>query len=344
MSKMKFRRLPFFALGGPALIALPLLALLVAGRIAVFPRSSWFTALALTPLAWLGYRCLVWWTTVWILDPNKKEIVLQKGIIHRTEEQIPLSFAPRINYSQGLLGRLLDFGDVELAAFGKPVLFHQVANFRAFKAALTFQVQALPPKRPPILFQVIVACFAVLLKVSQVTVTGAAWLFRASRPSRARIWNGLLERIRPIALTIAGHIQGTRPIRRVNVNPFSTSYEGFLAFCEDFVLANDRQLLPPQYARPDSARRYYSEGISPEVAETYFSVLCQARIIASRGNGHREWAVRQQIRNLHDIRRRISRQAFDGTSNPYLTLNLVEQLTLPGMEREPNLDRTPNMS
>jgi membrane protein YdbS with pleckstrin-like domain len=344
MSKMKFRRFWFFALGGPVLIALPLSALFVAGRIVVFPRSPWFTALALIPLAWLGYRYLVWWTTVWILDPNKKEIVLQKGIIHQTEEQIPLSFAPRINSSQGLLGRLWDFGDVELAPFGKPVLFHQVANFRAFKAALTFQIQALPPKRPPILVQVIVACFAVFLKVSEMAITGAARLFRASRLSRARTWNGLLERIRPIALTITERIQGTRPIRRANINLFSTSYEGFLAFCEDYVLANGRQALPLDYTRPDNTRKYYPGGISPEAAETYLSILCQARIIVLRGNGHREWVIRRQIRNLHDIRRRISRQAFDETSNPYLTLNLVEQLTLPGMEREPNLDRALSMS
>lgn len=99
-------------------------------------------------------------------------------------------------------------------------------------------------------------------------------------------------------------------IQRSNVNPDRVSYDGFLAFCSDFVLSNGHQSLPLDYTRPDHSRRYYPGRMLPNVGKFYISILDQARIIIPGNNGCNEWVLDKRISKIDDISLRISPEAF----------------------------------
>ena len=101
------------------------------------------------------------------------------------------------------------------------------------------------------------------------------------------------------------------PIQKSNVSPDRISHDGFLAFCSDFALSSGHQTLPLEYTRPDSRRRYYPQGISDDVAQTYISILRRTRIIVPGTNGYSGEILRQRIGTLDDIRFRIPRGAFE---------------------------------
>ncbi len=105
--------------------------------------------------------------------------------------------------------------------------------------------------------------------------------------------------------------KGQDSIREAGVNPSRVSYDGFLAYCSDFALANGHRTLSLDYTQLDSKRSYYPHGISPDVAGVYLAILQQnARIVTLGTNGYRGWILRSQIKNIDDIKFRISLEAF----------------------------------
>lgn len=370
MHGREFRRFWLTALGIPALITLILSALFVAWALVDFPDSTWLLAFAFIPLVCFYGRYLAWRTTTWVLDAQGKALVIRKGIVTQAERRIPLNFPPQVTFSQGWAGRLLDFGNAEVSSFGALVTFHQVGAFRAFKDALTSPGKVLPEKGPSFLAIVTVGFLVGLLKAAQVVVIGLAWFVRVSAPLLTRLLGWLFEQIRPAIPVVAvglarlarasvpllagplrwllGQVQSaisvvvervrSRPsIQRSNVSAFHVSYDGFLAFCADFILSNGHRALPLDCTRPDDRRRYYPTGISPDVAQIYFLILRQARIITSRTNGCSEWTLRRKISKMDDIRLRIPRENFDEASNLYLRLNRIEIMTIPETELEHDL-------
>jgi len=101
-------------------------------------------------------------------------------------------------------------------------------------------------------------------------------------------------------------------VRKQYVHRNRASYDGFLAFCDDFFLSNGR-CLPPNYdyGRPDGERKYYPDGISSNVAQSYISILEENAIFKSGANGCGEQVIRRSINTLNDIKLRISRETFD---------------------------------
>lgn len=344
MNGRKFRRFWLLALGKPALITLLLSAPCIVWVLVDFPHSTKIAVLAVVPLAWFYSRYLAWRTTRWTFDVQAKALVIRGGMVNRDEKRIPLNFPPQVSYSQSWVGRLFNFGTAELSSFGRPVKFHQVGDFRAFKDALTSPGKALPEARPPILAMVIVVCFVGLFKLGQVAAIGLVWLARASAPLLARLLRWFLNQTRSGVSAVAAELtwlvrasaplparlrkqvqpavsvaaeRATSPpsIQRSNVNPDRVSYDGFLAFFYDFVLSNGHQSLPLDYTRPDHSRRYYPGRMPPNVGKFYISILDQARIIIPGNNGYNGWVLDKRISKIDDISLRISPEAFDEIAN-----------------------------
>jgi len=133
---------------------------------------------------------------------------------------------------------------------------------------------------------------------------------------------------------ISERAKGPLSIQGSNVDPSRISYDGFLALCADFILPNSHQELPLDYTQPDDRRQYYSNGISHEVAQLYFSILQRARIVILGTNGCAGWVLRRQIQTLDDIKLRISREAFEDIVSWYSVPSRIEQLTVPEMQTE----------
>ena len=107
------------------------------------------------------------------------------------------------------------------------------------------------------------------------------------------------------------------------VSAFHASYAGFLAFCDDFVLSNRQGTLYSDYTQPDIGRKYYSSGISSEIAQLYMSILSRARGIIAQTDNRSNWTLHEQITELDDIRCRIPAEAFDTVASAYTVLELA---------------------
>jgi len=119
-----------------------------------------------------------------------------------------------------------------------------------------------------------------------------------------------------------------------DVGAFDVSYEGFLAFCADFIPSNGRRVLPLDCTQPDSKRKYNPTGISADVVQIYSEILHRARIIVLETNDRHEWVVSRRILDIDDIRLRISRQAFDRVADLCLPLGLAQPMAQPEMVPE----------
>jgi hypothetical protein len=104
------------------------------------------------------------------------------------------------------------------------------------------------------------------------------------------------------------------------------TYEGFLAYVHDYIF------------QPDSARVFYHAGIAPQVEDTYLTVLVETKIITWKTNGCSGWHLPGEIRDVADVRQRISRRAFYRLVSSCQTLNAVESLILHSavVQREPS--------
>ena len=83
------------------------------------------------------------------------------------------------------------------------------------------------------------------------------------------------------------------PVAAVQVRSPASEYERFVAFCQDIVSGTD--LIE----------------VRNRQSTLYTEVLEQARILGRRVNGHVEWRLHPRIRDIQDITRRISPEAFE---------------------------------
>jgi hypothetical protein len=107
--------------------------------------------------------------------------------------------------------------------------------------------------------------------------------------------------------------RGNAPsIQSTNISVCRPSYDGFLAFCVDFVLIDEqRPLSALSCGQPGSHRQYYPNGVSPGVASIYLAILCRIGMVALRPNSSSEWIRCRRTRDLEVISRRVPRQVFD---------------------------------
>ena len=92
--------------------------------------------------------------------------------------------------------------------------------------------------------------------------------------------------------------QPPSPISEGKVCPEEITYDGFLAYFHDYVLRLNR------------APVFYHAGIEPDIEDVYLAVLTEAHIITWGTNGHSGWILPGRIRDVEDVRRRISQRAF----------------------------------
>jgi len=230
---------------------------------------------------------------------------------------------------------VLDFGDVELFSSGGRVTYHQIGDFRAFKDLLTSPGEPLPEKGLPFLVVMIIAFFVGPFALVGIAAIGLIWLVRAVRPLLTRFLAWLRKRVQPFSPTVAEVAKSTFSIQGLEVSAFQANYDGFLAFCVDFVLPfNGYRTLPQDYTQPDGKRTHYRTGIAPDMAKIYLWVLDQVRIVVSGTDGRSGWILRRQIQTIDDIKLRVSHEVFEDIAGRYLFLGQIEQPAVSEMRPE----------
>jgi hypothetical protein len=116
--------------------------------------------------------------------------------------------------------------------------------------------------------------------------------------------------------------QPPSPIERARVHLDDITYDGFLAYFHDYIL------------QPNRTPVFYHAGIEPGIRDVYLAVLAEARIITWGTNGHSGWILPQRIREVEDVRRRISRRAFCTLVTSRQEREPVEPLPLRGVNLE----------
>jgi membrane protein YdbS with pleckstrin-like domain len=360
MWKREFRPSWLVALGRPALITLLLSVPFVAWALLDFPRSIGLVLIAPLPLAWFYSRYLAWRINSWTFDVQAKALVIRSGILNRHERRIPLNWPPQVSYSQGLVGRIFNFGTAEISSFGELVTFRHVGHFRAFKQVLTSPEQAPAETEPPFLTAILAALLMTLLALmkggivgliwlactlTQMLVRFVKWLFdrtwagisvvavelshlaRTSTPLFHRLLTWTRVQFQSFASADAESVKTTASIQEDQISAFHATWDGLLAFFVDLVLPfQGHQVLPQNYTQPDQRRTYYRTGISPEVAEFYLWALRQARIIVSGTNGRTGLVLCSRIKTVDDVMLRIPRRAFGGMVSRYSILSRLEGL------------------
>ncbi len=261
----------------------PLLALSI-GFVALLRPGGVFWPLRLLPL--IPLSAIVWNFADWrqrIFVFYKGRLYRPDGILHLRQRVLNFPFS-NWTFIQSFLGRLLDYGDVEIGMGANPDRLECIGRFAAFIEALDVlrQQQAAGNQPRPSQVQQRAVVFMTIPPEGKATVPGAR------HPARAQgeyLWS-------------QGYVyQGT---------PFEVdvpSYAGFLAFCEEFVL-RQHNWDTWYYISADADRCYYPHGIGERAAQFYLELLERAHIIRGAKNGDNGW-VSPRIRTLEDIKRRI---------------------------------------
>jgi hypothetical protein len=361
MRKNVFRPAWLIALGGPALITVLLSAPFAAWALLDFSRSIGAALVALVPLAWFCSRYLAWRATSWTFDTQAKALVIRSGILNRKERRIPLNFPPQATYSQSLIGRILNFGTVELSSFGGPVTFRHVGDLRAFKQALTSPGLAPAKTGPPVLLTLVAATFVGLFKLIQGATVGLIWLVGTIAPLLVRVTKRLFDQTRAgisvLAVELMQLARAAKPpfrrfltraqvkfqpstpartkgvktstsIQEDQISAFQPSWDGLIAFSVDFVLPfRGGQPLSQDFTGPDRARTYYRIGVSSGIADFYLWALGQARIVVPGTDGRAGLVLCGRIRTADDVVLRIPRRAFEELADRYAMLSRLEVLS-----------------
>lgn len=96
----------------------PALALLAAAVLAgllgwgVPEVGGWGALLLVAPLLWLGWHLLARRYDIWIVTDRR--VIDEAGVLSVSAKESPLSKINNVAYQQGLLGRLLGYGDVQI--------------------------------------------------------------------------------------------------------------------------------------------------------------------------------------------------------------------------------------
>jgi hypothetical protein len=105
--------------------------------------------------------------------------------------------------------------------------------------------------------------------------------------------------------------QSSHFVQGFGVGPSRANYDRFLDFCRAPILSNGYQPLPQDCSQWNYWESSPSSEISLDEAQTYISVLQQARIIKLGTNGCNGWVLDKRISSINDIQRRIPHEAFD---------------------------------
>ncbi len=138
---------PTFA--GPALALVAALAagvalsVLVPGAVVV----AWL--LPAVPLVWLGWRYLYWVNKVYMVT-NRRVLKLE-GLFTKVHRDASLDKINDMNLEQGLLGRLLDYGDLGIATANESasVTYHFLHDPVEFKKQALMSREAARPSATP---------------------------------------------------------------------------------------------------------------------------------------------------------------------------------------------------
>lgn len=115
-------------------------------------------------------------------------------------------------------------------------------------------------------------------------------------------------------------IRTSSPIDRAKVRSDQVTYDGFLAHLDEYLL------------HPNHDRVFYRTGIAPEVEDIYLAILTETGIISWQSNGHSGWLLPREIREVDDVRQRISRRTFYSLVSSCRTFSAVESLFLHGAQ------------
>jgi uncharacterized membrane protein YdbT with pleckstrin-like domain len=126
-----------------ALAAAVALSVLVPGAIIV----AWL--LPVLPLLWLGGRYLYWVKKVYMVT-NRRVLKLE-GVFTKSHRDASLDKINDMNLEQGLLGRLLNYGDLGIATANESasVTFHYLASPVEFKRQAFMSREAARPSAAP---------------------------------------------------------------------------------------------------------------------------------------------------------------------------------------------------
>lgn len=228
---------------------------------------------------------------VWVVvDWRRRVFVFHNGRLHKPEgwlhlRQRVLNFSfGQWTFVQSFLGKLMDYGDVEIGTGSGTDSLECVEHFSAFVEALETmrQQQAAAQQTPPSQVQQQAVVF-MMLTSEDGTEMPEAW--RRTSVDRDITRDG-------------GYIYQGIPFD-VDV----PSYPGFLAFCDEFVL-RQRNWSTWCCISADPGRCYYPHGIGSHTAQFYLELLARARIIRGSHNGDNGW-VSSRIRTLEDIKLRV---------------------------------------
>jgi hypothetical protein len=98
--------------------------------------------------------------------------------------------------------------------------------------------------------------------------------------------------------------EGGYVYRGVPFSPLNSSYTGFCAFCQQFIM-RDKNWTKWRYHARDPSRRYYPNGVSDHIARSYLDRLRQKFILIPGPNGCSGERLSCRIRSIEDIQRLI---------------------------------------
>jgi membrane protein YdbS with pleckstrin-like domain len=111
----------------------------------------WIGMVLLGVAAFLGILAPIWATEIGVTN---QRFVFKRGLLWRSTQELQLRAIEEVNLQQGLLGRLLNFGQLELRGTGVddvrlPALADPMGLRRALQDGMAAAVQAGGPGAPP---------------------------------------------------------------------------------------------------------------------------------------------------------------------------------------------------
>lgn len=139
------RRSPFPTFGGPVLATVAALGVAVAAGILGPPSLVVAWVLPAVPLAWLGWRYLYWVNKIYMVTNHR--VLKLEGVLTKSHRDASLDKINDMTLEQGLLGRLLGYGDVGISTANEAasVTFHFLEGPVEFKRQALMSREAARP-------------------------------------------------------------------------------------------------------------------------------------------------------------------------------------------------------
>ena len=259
----------------------PFLALTIAFVVLVRPHQWTLWLLPFAPLLAIVRIIIDWRQRVFVFHGGR--LYVPAGPLHLQQRVLNFPFQ---NWTlvQSFLGKLLDYGDVEIGMGANPDRLECIGRFEAFVEALdVLRQQQAAQQSPPIQWQQ----QAVVFMSTMPPGNGAA---PPATRHPTHVQTDLLE-------------DGGYVYQSALLDVDVPSYAGFLAFCDEF-LFRQHNWATWYYTAADPGRHYYPYGIGQHTAQFYLELLERARIIRGANNGDNGW-VSPRIHTLEDIKKRV---------------------------------------